>query len=175
MPKGKDAEPITSQVSFFSIIDSIDPDEPLEPLNIFDPEAPLGRVHIAMQKRRRVREPIVDRDISREVKAQWDALLKLWGVPTDAEKKQTLLNSFEEAIRFLQILPFRGTTAMDFLTNHELTPEDITELRAVLAGRYEVFADLEASEGFRRYGTEAAYYWDQATEPKTPKRYLKKR
>ena len=178
MPKPKDGEPAAHQPSFFSVLGPPLPPEPHEdefpPLDIVDPEANLARVHEAMQKRRH-REPIIDNDISHEVEAQRKALLQLWGVPSGAEKKVQLLESFQEAIAFLEVLPFRGTTAMNYMTANNLTYQDIEELRAILAGRYQIFADPDSSDGFRRLGTEAAYYQDQTTSPRTPRKFLKKK
>ncbi len=174
MPKRTNKESPAFQASFFAIVDGpptlVEPDEPLPPMQVFDPEANLARVHEAMQKRHHP-DPIVDGDIQREVEAQRQALLKLWGVPTDAERSAELRESFEEAVFFLQTLPFRGTNAMDYLMNNELSHDDREDLRALLAGQYQVFADLSSSEGVNWYGTEAAFLRDRATQPKTPRRF----
>lgn len=177
MPKRIEAA--ASQASFFAIADPppslVDPDEPEASVwEILDPERMLARLHVAMQRRNH-RDPIVTSDIHHEVDMYMNYLFKLWGIPTDTERREELRKSFSEAISFLQLLPFRDTTAMDYLMNNELTSQDIEELRRILASQYEVFADLESSEGFRRYGSEVARLRDQVSNPRTPRKFLRKR
>lgn len=140
---------------------------------ILDPEATLAELHYAMNKRPTPFSDLVDGDILYQVGKEMEKLYQIWGIPTTAERKAALEASFEETIHFLQALPFRNTTAMAYLEVHKLTYDDIQELREALAGQFDTFADRDSSDGFRRHGTEAALYRDQATEPKTPKRFRK--
>lgn len=141
---------------------------------ILDPEAYLAKLHYAMSKRPIPFSEIVDEDIEYEVTAMMKRLYEIWGIPTDAERRAALEKSLDETITFLQALPFRDTNAMAYLESHELTYDDIEELRAVLAGQFETFADLNSSDGYRRHETVAAFFRNQATEPNTPNRFLRK-
>lgn len=157
-------------------LDDVSSDEIFPPTSlplILDPEAYLAKLHHAMSKRPIPFSEIVDEDIEYEVTAMMKRLYKIWGIPTDAERRAALEESLDETITFLQALPFRDTNAMAYLESHELTYDDIEELRAVLAGQFEIFADLNSSDGYRRHGTVAAFFRSQATEPKTPRKFLK--
>lgn len=141
---------------------------------ILDPEATLAELHYAMNKRPTPFSALVDGDIRYQVDREMKKLYQIWGVPTTAERRAELEASFAETVNFLQAFPFRDTTAMAYLESHKLTHDDIQELREALAGQFDTFADSYSSDGFRRHGTVAALYRDQATEPKTPKGFLKK-
>lgn len=141
---------------------------------IHDPEALLAELHNAMNKRPTPFSALVDGDIQYEVNAIMKRLYEVWGVPTNAERRAELEASFEETINFLRVFPFRDTNAMAYLESHELTYDDIEELRAALAGQFETFADRDSSEGFRRHGTVAAFFRNQATDPKTPRTFRNK-
>ena len=141
---------------------------------ILDPEAALAELHNAMNKRPTPFSKLVNGDIQYEVNGIMKRLYEVWGVPTNAERRAELEASFEETINFLRVFPFRDTNAMAYLESHELTYDDIEELRAALAGQFETFADRDSSDGYRRHGTVAAYIRDLATEPTTPRRFQNK-
>lgn len=141
---------------------------------ILDPEATLAELHYAMNKRPTPPCDLIDEDIRHQVDEEMKKLYQIWRVPSNAERRAALEESFDETIRFLQALPFHDTNAMAYIESHELTYNDIQELRAALSGQFDTFADKDSSVGFRRHGTVAAFIRDQATDPKTPKRFLKK-
>ncbi len=181
MKKEKDLNPEQTGFNFSVPVASLGDDSDAEltstsglPL-ILDPEATLATLHHAMSKRPTPFCELIDDDIRYQVDKEMRKLYQIWGIPTTAERKAALEASFEETVNFLQAFPFRNTTAMAYLEAHKLTYTDIQELREALAGQFDTFADSYSSDGFRRHGTVAALYRDQATEPKTPKRFLKKR
>lgn len=141
---------------------------------ILDPEATLATLHHAMSKRPTPFCALIDEDIRHQVDREMRKLYQIWGIPTTAERRAELEASFEETINFLRAFPFRDTTAMAYLEAHELTYDDIQELREALAGQFDIFSDRDSSVGYKRHGSVAAFYRDQATEPKTPKKFLKK-
>lgn len=140
---------------------------------IHDPETVLAELHYVMSKRPTPYSDLVDGDIQYEVNRIMKRLYDIWGVPTDRERREALETSLDETIAFLQSLPFRDTTAMGYLESHDLTSIDIQDLREALAGQFETFTDLNSSDGYRRHGTVAAFFRNQVTEPKTPKKFRK--
>lgn len=139
----------------------------------FDPEWRLAALHDAMQKRRPPRNKTVEADINRQVNNEMKKLFEIWGIPTQAQMNAELRESFQEAVSFLQTVPYRDTTVMKFLMTQEtLTPDTIDELQALLSDRFNSFHDWNSSEEVAIHGNPTALLYDRATKPKS-KRYRK--